>query len=132
MSDGSPLPVTLYGISNCDQVKKARNWLTEHGIDYTFCDFKKSALSRALVTNWLSSTEWTTLINHNGTTWRALTDQRRATITDAEQATLLMLQAPSIVKRPVLQHGAHTMVGFDAGLYDSHFTLQSTDTGART
>lgn len=132
--------VKLFGIPNCDQIKKARRWLTEHGIAYTFHDFKKVCLSRQLVAHWLTSTDWTTLVNRKGTTWRALPNARRAAVTDAEEATALMLETPSVVKRPVLQCGSHVVVGFDAARYQAFFssliasllTLQTTEPGART
>ena len=125
-------PVTLYGIPNCDQVKKARTWLSEHGIDHDFHDFKKSGLTRPLVAHWLASIDWTTLVNRKGTTWRALPEARRAAVADADAATVLMLEAPSIVKRPVLQHGICTSVGFDATHYASLFSSHNTESADRT
>ncbi len=140
MSDGgfqdALQPVTLYGIPNCDQVKKARGWLTEHGVEFTFHDFKKAGLSRTLIAHWLTTVDWTTLLNRKGTTWRGLPDERRAAVTDAEAATVLMLEAPSIVKRPVLQSGSRTLVGFDAAVYctlfQTLFNSKTPDSGTRT
>lgn len=128
--------VTLFGIPNCDQVKKSRAWLSEHGIVHAFHDFKKVGLSQQLIAHWLTTCDWTTLLNRKSSTWRGLPDARRAAVTDVEQATALMLEAPSIVKRPILQLDSHTLIGFDAALYhnvfQSYFNLQTTKYGART
>ena len=128
--------VTLFGIPNCDQVKKSRVWLSEHDVAYAFHDFKKAGLSQQMIAHWLTTCDWTTLLNRKGSTWRGLPDTRRAAVTDAEQATALMLDAPSIVKRPILQYGSHTLIGFDAALYydlfQAHLNLQTIRTGART
>lgn len=132
MSDAATASLTLYGIPNCDQVRKARNWLAGHGIEPVFHDFKKAGLSRALVSDWLKTLDWTVLVNRKGTTWRVLSEERRALIFDTEQATLLMLEAPSIVKRPVLQHGQRILVGFDSDLYQSFFHTQTAERGPRT
>ena len=110
---------TLYGIPNCDQVRKARAWLDANGVTCQFHDFKKAGLSAALVTRWIDALGWETLVNRKGTTWRALPDARKAAIVDAATATALMLEMPSIVKRPVLHAGNAIMVGFDASKYQS-------------
>jgi arsenate reductase len=113
--------VTLYGIPNCDTVKKARNWLDEHGIAYTFHDFKKAGLDRKLVDQWLKDVDWETLVNRKGTTWRALSDERKASVNDAGSATALMLESPSVIKRPVLSHGGRSYVGFSGDTYQQIF-----------
>lgn len=112
---------TLYGIPNCDTVKKARNWLAANGIDHTFHDFKKAGISRDLINAWLADVAWEVLVNRKGTTWRALADERKAAIIDAHSATELMLESPSVVKRPVLSHGGATHVGFSDELYQRIF-----------
>ena len=112
---------TLYGIPNCDTVKKARTWLDANGIAYTFHDFKKAGISRDLVKTWLADAAWDVLVNRKGTTWRALADERKAAIADAQSATELMLESPSVVKRPVLSHEGITHVGFSAELYQRIF-----------
>ena len=117
MSEG-PLP-TLYGIPNCDQVKKARTWLDAHGIAYRFHDFKKEGLAPAVLNQWLAQVNWESLLNRRGTTWRALPDARKAAIATAPAAAQLMLESLSVVKRPVRQVGRLVTVGFDAGLYQS-------------
>ena len=114
--------VTLYGIPNCDTVKKARTWLDTNGVAYTFHDFKKAGLDASLVTTWLKDIPWDTLVNRKGTTWRGLSDERKAGITDNASATSLMVELPSIVKRPVLHaSGQPTHVGFTADLYQQIF-----------
>ncbi|MDP9107578.1 MAG: ArsC family reductase [Pseudomonadota bacterium] len=116
------MPITLYGIPNCDQVKKARNWLAEHAVPYAFHDFKKSGIDRALAQTWLEQVGWEGLINRRGTTWRALTPARQATIVDVASAKALMIELPSIVKRPILAIDTTLLVGFDAAIYQQ--TLQ--------
>ena len=115
------MTTTLYGIPNCDQVKKARTWLDTHGVAYTFHDFKKAGINRELIGGWLADVAWDVLVNRKGTTWRALADERKAAITDADSATELMLESPSIIKRPVLVNGKGTHVGFSDQLYQQIF-----------
>lgn len=114
--------ITLYGIPNCDTVKKARVWLAEQQRDFTFHDFKKQGLNADIVNGWLQSLEWEVLVNKKGTTWRGLPDQRKAAVTDAASATALMLEFPSVIKRPVLAGvGDACHVGFSAAAYDRIF-----------
>lgn len=108
----------LYGIPNCDTVKKARTWLAEHGHDVVFHDFKKQGLDRAIVAGWLEHLDWETLVNRKGTTWRKLSDERRAQIVDRDSALALMLEQPSVVKRPVLDGAGPLTVGFTADNYE--------------
>jgi len=104
----------VYGIPNCDSVKKARAWLTERGIDYTFHDFKKQGVSAELITAWLATQDWQTLVNRKGTTWRKLDDATRNAVVDAASATALMLTQPSVIKRPVIRWpNGRVSVGFD-------------------
>lgn len=111
----------LYGIPNCDTVKKARNWLDRHGISHTFCDFKKAGINRDLLDEWLREVKWDVLVNRKGTTWRGLSDQRKATVIDAHSAADLMLEFPSVVKRPVLAFNDGVHVGFSEELYQQIF-----------
>ncbi|MEB0136463.1 ArsC family reductase [Actimicrobium sp. CCC2.4] len=111
----------LYGIPNCDTVKKARTWLTDRQHEVVFHDFKKAGLDRATVEGWLQRVDWEVLVNRKGTTWRALDEARKATIVDAEQATVLMLENPSIIKRPVLVTDTQTVVGFSDDTYQQIF-----------
>jgi len=116
--------VTLFGISNCDTVKKARTWLDANAIDFSFHDFKKAGLDAAQVQTWLKDVPWDVLVNRKGTTWRGLSDERKAAIIDAASATALMLELPSVIKRPVLQagNGLATQVGFSEALYQQLFS----------
>jgi Spx/MgsR family transcriptional regulator len=104
---------TLYGIPNCDTVKKARTWLTDHGVDYTFHDFKKQGVPQPQIDTWLAAVDWETLINRKGTAWRGLDDATKAAVVDAASARAVALASPSVIKRPVVQwaDGAIT-VGF--------------------
>jgi len=117
----SPMTTTLYGIPNCDTVKKARTWLQEHGIDFTFHDFKKQGLTPELVKIWLQDLDWTTLVNRKGTTWRNLPDERKAAIVDAGSALALMLENPSVIKRPVVQGAGPVTVGFSPTAFEEKF-----------
>ena len=115
------MAATLYGIPNCDTVKKARAWLEKNGIDYTFHDFKKAGLTADLVAGWLTQVKWDVLVNRKGTTWRALSDERKATVANAKAASELMLESPSVIKRPVLSYSGSTHVGFSDVLYQQIF-----------
>ncbi|MDL2354230.1 MAG: ArsC family reductase [Pseudomonadota bacterium] len=119
------MTTTLYGIPNCDTVKKARDWLAANGHEFAFHDFKKQGLERATVAAWLEGLDWEVLVNRKGTTWRKLSDERRAAVVDKASALALMLESPSVIKRPVLQ-GAHLLnVGFSADQYQSLFDRQA-------
>jgi len=113
--------ITLHGIPNCDTVKKARAWLDARGIDYAFHDFKKAGIERAMVDAWLRDLPWDVLVNRKGTTWRGLPDERKAAVTDAAGAAALMLESPSVIKRPVLVAGGRTHVGFSDAMYGEIF-----------
>lgn len=120
--------ITLYGIPNCDTVKKARTWLMEHGIAFRFHDFKKDGLTSTTVEKWLESLSVDILINRKGTTWRALSDIEKTSADHIPSAIALMLASPSIIKRPVLQRAGSSsknenefMVGFSADQYKSFF-----------
>ena len=115
------MSTTLYGIPNCDQVKKARHWLAQQHQAVTFHDFKKDGLSAALIDTWLQYVEWDALLNRRGTTWRALDAQRQATIVDAASAIQLMCEQPSIIKRPVLVTSNGLLVGFSETAYQQIF-----------
>ncbi|TFV92895.1 ArsC family reductase [Oxalobacteraceae bacterium OM1] len=115
------MAVTLYGIPNCDTVKKARTWLAEHGVEHQFHDFKKAGITPDMIAAWLQQVGWETLVNRKGTTWRGLDDARKAQIGDAASATALMLETPSVIKRPVLVTANTTQVGFTPDLYQQIF-----------
>ena len=108
-------PLILYGIPNCDSVKRARAWLSEHGRPAQFHDFKKSGVPGPQLDHWLDSVGWQRLLNRKGTTWRKLDAGTQAALVDAASARALMLAQPSVIKRPVVAwpDGSLT-VGFDA------------------
>ena len=108
---------TLYGIPNCDTVKKARAWLTARGVDYTFHDFKKQGVPQDRLAVWCKAAGWDKLLNHQGTTWRKLDTDVQAGVVDSASAQALMLANASVIKRPVVEWGggdAAVSVGFDA------------------
>jgi arsenate reductase len=120
-TDFTAMSIVLYGIPNCDTVKKARTWLADAGIDFTFHDFKKQGLAPATVAAWLKELDWEVLVNRKGTTWRNLPEERRAQVTDAASAKALMLENPSVVKRPVLCGAGPAQVGFAPEKYQVTF-----------
>lgn len=106
--------VTVFGIANCDTVKKTRRWLTEHGISYAFHDFKKLGVSAQQLSGWIAAVGWEPLLNRKGTTWRQLDDASRAAVVDASTASALMLAHSSVIKRPVVVWpSGQVTVGFD-------------------
>ncbi len=109
----------LYGIPNCGTVKKARAWLEARDIPYEFHDFKKQGVDAALLQQWLPQVGRDKLINRQGTTWRQLPDEVKAGITDDAAAIRLMLDKPSVIKRPVLEIDGKITLGFDAATYES-------------
>ena len=111
---------TLYGIPNCDTVKKARVWLDQHGRAFAFHDYKKAGIDRARLEGWVSEHGWETVLNRAGTTFRALPDADKTGL-DADKAVALMLAQPSMIKRPVLDLGDRTVVGFKPEIYASVF-----------
>lgn len=116
------MKITLYGIPNCDTVKKARTWMAAQGHSFEFHDFKKHGLERATATAWLEQLDWEVLVNRKGTTWRNLPDQRRAAIGDKAGALELVLETPSVIKRPVLDRDGKFSVGFSESQYAEYFT----------
>jgi arsenate reductase len=111
---------TLYGIPNCDTVKKARVWLDQHGVAHVFHDYKKAGIDRARLEGWVAEHGWETVLNRAGTTFRALPDADKTGV-DAGKAVGLMLAQPSMIKRPVLDLGGRTLVGFKPDLYAAAF-----------
>jgi Spx/MgsR family transcriptional regulator len=105
--------ILLYGITNCDTVKKARAWLTDQGVDYEFHDFKKQGVPPDRLKAWTKRLGWEKLVNRKGTMWRRLDASAQAAVTDADSAQALMLSQPSVIKRPVVEWGSDTTVGFD-------------------
>jgi Spx/MgsR family transcriptional regulator len=104
---------TLYGIPNCDTVKRARRWLDEHGEDFDFHDFKKAGVPADRLAAWMATVGWERLLNRQGTTWRKLDEATRAGVVDAASAAVLMQAHPSLIRRPVIDWGSTLTVGFD-------------------
>ncbi len=108
----------LFGIPNCNTVKKARDWLTMHNIAYEFHDFKKNGVTQSLLEAWLNQQPWEKLVNRSGMTWRNLSDAQKVTVVDAPSAIKLMLEKSSVIKRPVLvKDGKIICLGFTEATY---------------
>jgi len=112
--------VQLYGIRNCDTMKKAWTWLDDHGVAYDFHDYKKEGVTREKLEAWVAAVGWETVLNRAGTTFRKLPEADRADL-DAQKAIALMLAQPSMIKRPVLETGAQIQVGFKPDAYAALF-----------
>ena len=108
--------ITLYGIPNCDTVKKARVWLDGQGVTYAFHDYKKAGADRAKLEQWVDEHGWETVLNRAGTTFKKLPDADKANL-DRDKAVALMLTQPSMIKRPVLDLGDRRLVGFKPDVY---------------
>jgi len=110
----------LYGIPNCDTVKKARNWLTAHDIAYEFHDFKKHGVTEAMLSGWLKQVGWQKLLKKTGPTWGKLPDTVKASIKDDASALALMLEQPNVIKRPVLERNGKVLAtGFNESDYEN-------------
>jgi Spx/MgsR family transcriptional regulator len=109
--------ITIYGIKNCDTMKKARAWLDMHRIDYAFHDYKTAGIDKDRLTRWSKEAGWETLLNKAGTTFRKLPDADKANLTE-KKALALMLAQPSMIKRPVLEMGGKLIVGFKPEVYE--------------
>ena len=112
------MSLTLYGIPNCDTVKKARTWLDAKGTAYTFHDYNKAGIDAASLKRWLGVVGKDTLVNTRGTTWRKLSEDERSNLSDA-RAIALMQAHPSVIKRPVLEGKDILLVGFNAEQWQS-------------
>ena len=108
--------LTLYGIKNCDTVKKARRWLEDHGIEYKFHDFRQDGLEKNLLSTWVNTLGWEAILNKRSTTWRTLPDKDKDIASDA-QAIKLLLANPTLIKRPVTQGNNVLLVGFKEAEY---------------
>ncbi|SDU22801.1 arsenate reductase [Pseudomonas pohangensis] len=114
------MSITLYGIKACDTMKKARTWLDQQGVNYSFHDYKTSGIDAASLQQWCNEHGWQVILNRAGTTFRKL-DEAQKTDLDQDKAIALMLAQPSMIKRPVLDLGGRTLVGFKAELYAAAF-----------
>ncbi len=109
--------ITIYGIKNCDTMKKARTWLDKAGVDYAFHDYKASGIDKASLEAWAGKVGWEVLLNKAGTTFKKLPDADKANVTEKKAIALMMAQ-PSIIKRPVLDIGGKLLVGFKPAEYE--------------
>lgn len=112
--------VTLFGIKNCDTVKKARQWLEQNGVEHQFHDFREDGINSEQVNNWLKELGWQTLINKRSTSWKQLDPAQREAMDNALAATAIMAQ-PTLIKRPLLDLGDKRSVGFKAADYQALF-----------
>lgn len=121
MSSMTTLDITLYGIANCDTVKKARAWLTAQGIPHQFHDFKKHGVPADRLAAWMADAGWEKLLNRQGTTWRKLDAVAQAAVHDAASASTLLQAHPSAIKRPLVEWrggvSIRTTVGFDVAVW---------------
>ena len=109
---------TLYGIKNCDTVKKARQWLDQNGITYRFHDFRADGLTLAQLTDFINRSDWSALLNRSSTSWRQLGAEQQRDLT-LETAIALILNTPTLIKRPVLDTGDKLIIGFKADYYQT-------------
>ena len=109
----------VYGIKNCNTVKKALTWLEENNISYTFHDFKKEGVSEEKLQAWAGETGWEPLVNKRGTTWRQLSPAEQSAVVDATSANKLMKVKTSVIKRPVIESPKGVILGFDEAIYRS-------------
>jgi arsenate reductase (glutaredoxin) len=113
-------PITIHGIKNCDTMKKARTWLDDHGVAYAFHDYKTAGIDRKTLEGWVKLVGWETLLNRAGTTFKKLPEELKNGIDEAK-AIALMIEQPSMIKRPVLVHGRGILVGFKPDTYAAAF-----------
>lgn len=111
---------TLFGIKNCDTIKKARNWLSEHDIEFQFHDYRIDGLERVQLEAWCKELGWEQLLNRRGTTWHKLPEEIKDSI-DESSAIKLMLDQPAMIKRPLLDTGTQRLLGFKAAEYEHIF-----------
>ena len=115
------MSITIYGIKACDTMKKARAWLDDHGVAYAFHDYKAVGIDRASLERWAGQVGWEVLLNRSGTTFRKLADADKADL-NQDKAIALMLEQPSMIKRPVLDAGGELLVGFKPDAYRAKFS----------
>lgn len=119
---GKPMTVTIYGIKNCDTMKKARSWLEARNIDYRFHDYKAEGIDREHLQTWCDQAGWETVLNRAGTTFRKLDDVSKADLSQ-EKAIALMFAQPSMIKRPVLEKEGTVTIGFKPEIYERLFSV---------
>ena len=114
------MPITLYGIPNCDTVKKARTWLDQHDIAYAFHDYKTAGVTAAKLKAWSKAFGWETVLNRAGTTFRKLPDAAKSNL-DQAKAIALMIEQPSMIKRPIVEHEGGLLIGFKQPEWEAAF-----------
>ena len=112
--------IRIYGIKNCDTMKKAFNWLDTHGVVYEFVDYKKTGVAASHLPDWNRRAGWKTLLNTRGLMWKKLSDEQRTDVDEAKALTL-MAEYPSLIKRPVADSGRSLLIGFDSERYNAEF-----------
>ena len=114
--------IIVFGIKNCDTIKKARNWLTDQGIEYQFHDFRANGIDRDRIETWIQQAGWETVLNRRGTTWRKLDAAIQDTV-NRDNVAALLAEHPAMIKRPVLDIDGDISIGFKPDLYQSIFNL---------
>ena len=114
----------IYGIKNCDTIKKARKFLESRGVDYQFHDFKKDGVNELMLRRWMENSCWEPLVNKRGTTWRKLPEGERNAINNDSSAIKALLANSSMIKRPVLEHNGKITIGFDLDEYNSLLNIK--------
>lgn len=115
------MAIRMYGIPNCDTIKKARAHLAGQGVAYTFHDYKKDGVPVDELARWIARLGWEPLLNRRGPTWRKLSDDVQASVVDAATAQAVMVANPSVIRRPVLADGQELLVGYDAAAWAARF-----------
>jgi len=121
------MTTTLYGISNCDTVRKARKWLTAHDIPHRFHDFRKEGLEQSVVETWVRELGIDVVLNRRSTSWRSLSDEERQAALDQSRAVALMVQQPTLIKRPVLVTDSDYHCGYSESAYQQIFGDDTAD-----
>ena len=116
------MTIHFYGIPNCDTVKKARKWLEREGLDYTFHDYKKEGADKAKIAGWIEDKGVDVILNKRGTTFRKLSDAEKSDAEDGNKAAALLVQNPSMIKRPVVETPSGILVGFKEDEWSAHFS----------
>ncbi len=112
--------LTLFGIKQCDTVKKALNWLTENDVEHTFHDIRKDGLDEQMIQRWTDAAGWQVMVNKRSTTWRNLSDDVKNNLSD-DNVLALLLQNPTLIKRPVVEHPEGVIIGFKTADFEAAF-----------
>lgn len=117
--------IVVFGIENCDQVRKARRWLRAHELTVRFHDFREDGLTREMLMRWMSRMPWDALLNRRGLAWRGLDAAQRSRIVDQASAIDALLACPTLVKRPVVEHGERLLIGFSEPVFEHTFLAET-------